>query len=55
MKYCILNTYSIKEIEEEMKHYIKQGWKPQGGISVVDQGNTRQGRGVLFCQAVIKE
>lgn len=34
MKYQIIQSNSIYSLAEQVQYFIKQGWEPQGGISV---------------------
>lgn len=38
MEYRIVNSSSKYKLEEEVKYLIRQGWVPQGGVSVVFSG-----------------
>jgi len=40
----------LEDLEEKVNAYIKQGWKPQGGISVVLNSNYN----LHYYQAMIK-
>lgn len=45
--------YAIRELEREVKSYMKEGWKPQGGVSITKFGSSSY----IFtvAQAMIKE
>ena len=40
MEYCIVETESAKKLQQQVQELIAQGWKPQGGLSVVSYGPT---------------
>jgi len=50
MEYVIVSNHSVIFLEGEINEMIKDGWKPQGGLSVV-----KDGLGTSYCQAMIKE
>ena len=45
MEYTVLLQASMKLLIDEVNEYIKQGWKPQGGICF--EGN-------WYCQAMTR-
>ncbi len=49
MEYIVLKSTKIEGIVEIVNKYIKEGWKPQGGIC--ESGT----EGYLFFQAMTKE
>ncbi len=53
MKYKILEAYIKVNLEQAVEKYMREGWKPQGGICVsrADSANLYS----LYSQALIKE
>ena len=50
MEYRIVETKSAEELQMKVQELIAQGWKPQGGLSVVSYGPTSW----WYYQAVIR-
>lgn len=50
MNYTVVWTNSAAELESDVMHLIHQGWKPQGGVSVVAHASSTH-----FFQAMVKE
>lgn len=48
MEYIILRAVTLPELEKKVNEYIKQGWRPQGGV-------THYNTGTNHSQAMIKE
>ena len=60
MEYYILQTNSLIELENEVNEKIKEGYKPQGGLSVACvyiPGDSLAGAEVCYycTQAMVKE
>lgn len=47
--YSIVKKNNINEMKEEVNRYLRGGWIPQGGISVL-----REPKGYSYLQAMIK-
>ena len=45
---------AARELEEEVKNHINEGWKPLGGVSTSISGNGIHER-TIMSQAMIKE
>ena len=56
MEYKILHTMKIDWLEQDVRRYIKDGWKPQGGvaISMMESDNDNETYN-LYTQAMVKE
>ena len=50
MQYMIVTNYRPEDLATEVNKLIKDGWKPQGGISMADKG----GMNLTFAQALVK-
>lgn len=50
MQYKVVHGDGIVDIEKEVQELMRQGWKPQGGISET----TYIGGQVLLVQAMVK-
>ena len=50
-KYQIAQSKSSQDLEAYLHEYIKNGWKPLGGIQVIRTGQDH----LSFYQAIIKE
>lgn len=37
MKYAVIESESLPELISEVNEYIKRGWEPLGGISVIHE------------------
>ena len=56
MKYEILSATKLPRLEDKVNSYIRDGWKPLGGVSVVAVPSTRDhDKYELVCQAMTKE
>jgi hypothetical protein len=55
MEYIILQDDSIGWLENEVKKFTKDGWKPQGGVSVAIMESTEGDIYRLCAQAMVKE
>jgi len=38
MYYKVISNPILESLEKEVNEYILKGWKPQGGILVIDKG-----------------
>ncbi len=48
--YCVVSGGEVYELEEAVREKVKEGYKPQGGVSVKDtEGET------VFYQAMYKD
>lgn len=50
MNYNIVSEVSIDELIREVNEFIRQGYKPIGGISIMQKGDNYK----VFYQTVIK-
>jgi len=48
MEYTILKALHLVDLEHIVNEYIKQGWRPQGGV-------THYNTGTNHCQAMVRE
>lgn len=48
MKYCLVVAFCSAELEVEVNKKIKNGWIPQGGITLAFDRGLRE-----YCQAMI--
>lgn len=57
MDYTIVFCHDKRDIESQVNRYIENGWKPQGGISIMYNDDQIYGypSGIYFAQAMIKE
>ena len=61
MDYTILQLTSLVEAQEAVRKYIKNGWKPQGGIIVTQQTKNTESFSrlcnyrLLYTQAMIRD
>ena len=53
MKYTVVQEHDREQLISKVTELIKQGWKPQGGISVSTVAPVLGKH--IFCQAMIKE
>ena len=53
MEYTILIVNTLSGLERKVNEYIKQGWRPQGGITL--QRNMQFNNVEFYFQAMIKE
>lgn len=51
--YCVVTESNADKIQVKVKELIKQGWKPQGGLSMTSVGSGHQST-PIFAQAMIK-
>lgn len=51
----IITDYSVDDLEEMVNKYIKQGWKPQGGIVVISERIDLFSSRNTYYQAIYKE
>lgn len=54
MEYCIIKSWSLPEIELEVTNYLKNGWKLQGGVALLWDGNDSKSP-ICYAQALYKE
>ncbi|MFW5734628.1 MAG: DUF1737 domain-containing protein [Oceanidesulfovibrio sp.] len=54
MKYKIIKASSDHELEEEVRKHLMEGWRPLGGVSIV-QAEMAFSKVLKFYQAVEKE
>ncbi|WP_167512656.1 DUF1737 domain-containing protein [Oceanidesulfovibrio marinus] len=54
MKYKIIKASSDHELEEEVRKHLMDGWRPLGGVSIV-QAEMAFSKVLKFYQAVEKE
>ncbi len=50
MEYRIISKKNENELEREINEMLRKGWKPQGGLVVVDAPDSW-----IYWQAVIRE
>lgn len=57
MEYKIAHGTSILLLTNSVQSLIKEGWKPQGGISVtlLNEKDTQEENKYVFAQAMIKD
>lgn len=60
MEYKILNKSNLWDLEKEVNEYIKQGWRPQGGVMIQQNPHLKITLGSInagthHCQAMVKE
>jgi hypothetical protein len=48
MEYIILRASNFVHLEHVVNEYIKQGWRPQGGVTHYNEGTN-------YCQAMVRE
>ena len=51
MNYIIVEERDHAALINSVESYIQQGWRLQGGVSVVDDGSTQ----FTYCQALVRE
>ncbi|MDM8001216.1 MAG: DUF1737 domain-containing protein [Dehalococcoidia bacterium] len=55
MEYRIISKSNMKDLVEEVNSAIKEGWRPQGGVSVTKKGLfPLQAQPMLWAQAMVK-
>jgi Domain of unknown function (DUF1737) len=55
MEYRVINESSVKALVKEVNNAIKEGWRPQGGVSVTKKGLfPLQAQPVLWAQAMLR-
>lgn len=47
--YAILKNVDSNDLELEVIKFMKEGWKPTGGVSIL-----LKGANVLYCQAMVR-
>lgn len=52
MEYTVVQASNYTDFDKFIKERLQQGWKPQGGISVVANVNGKGG--ILYSQALVK-
>jgi hypothetical protein len=52
MKYKIVESASVADLESEVNALIKKGWRPVGGVAGIAEGSYGE---PLFFQAMVKE
>ena len=50
--YKVLSSKTAQELEERVTSYMKQGWKPTGGISIVTIQESPTINTIWFSQAL---
>jgi len=50
MKYEIISSYDVTDLEKEVNTRLKKGWKLQGGVSSVGSGS-----GIEVFQAMVND
>ena len=55
IEYRIINAGSEAELAREVNNTIKEGWKPQGGVSVTKGLAPLLGHAFVWGQAMVKE
>ena len=55
MRYGILSSESITDLERAVNKYIEDGWTPLGGVSIGFIGKGLITNYTEYCQAMIKE
>jgi len=53
MEYRVINESTMKDWVKEVNNAIKEGWKPQGGVSVT-KGLPPIRQAFLWAQAMVK-
>jgi len=51
MEYIILDDFEIDSLQEKVNSYIKEGWRPLGGVSTAPQKDGF----IEYIQGMIKE
>ena len=55
MEYRVINESKMTDLVREVNNAIKEGWKPQGGVSVTKKGLfPLQAQPVLWAQAMVR-
>jgi Domain of unknown function (DUF1737) len=55
MEYRVINEGKMTDLVKEVNNAIKEGWKPQGGVSVTKKGLfPLQAQPVLWAQAMVR-
>lgn len=56
-EYIIVHAEGTQPLTEKVNEYIKEGWQPLGGVTVVQIDYTEQnlGKDVRWAQAMVKE
>jgi hypothetical protein len=56
MEYKILQAMKMDWLEQDVKKYIKDGWKPQGGVAISMMESDNDNDTYNLCaQAMVKE
>jgi hypothetical protein len=50
MSYLIIREANTADLSYEVEHYIKVGWKLQGGVAITSLPSK-----LIYCQAMTKE
>lgn len=54
MKYEIIYGETLHDVQRQVNKYLKDGWRPQGGISAVNTSIVRNAQ-IKYIQAIIKD
>lgn len=55
MKYDVISAEDHAKLVTKVNEAITKGWKPQGGIALLNLHQARPQPASVLCQAVIKE
>lgn len=53
MQYTVINKYDLDKLIDEIKIYIKKGWKLQGGICTAVNNHNMSLFETTYCQAMV--
>jgi len=54
MEYRVINESKMADLVKEVNNSIKEGWKPQGGVSVTKGLAPLLGAAFVWAQAMVK-
>jgi Domain of unknown function (DUF1737) len=54
MEYRVISESKMADLVKEVNNAIKEGWKPQGGVSVTKGHAPVLGQAFVWAQAMIK-
>ena len=54
MEYRVINESKMTDLVREVNNAIKEGWKPQGGVSVTKGLAPLLGAAFVWAQAMVK-
>jgi hypothetical protein len=54
MEYRVISESSMNDLVKEVNNAIKEGWKPQGGISVTKGHAPLLGQAFAWAQATVR-